>query len=439
MASTLGPSSPRRGLLGSLGPAIIVASVVLGPGSILANSRIGAEHGYRLVWVLALSCGLMMGMVALGARLGIGLERTPCAELARRLGRPVAVIIGVTVFLIITCFQVGNNTAVIAAFSPGSSSGAGNSPAGWNILALLALNGLTVASLYGFRKLYQSVERLMMAMVLIMIVGFAANLVLARPDLLAAVCSFVPRLPEGFSGAVMPLREDTTVVDPLGSVPALVATTMSVAGAFYQAYLVREKRWSPLQLRQGTVDALVGILVLGGISLMILLTAAAQFHGRIAPTDLRTTSDVARQLQPLFGSFATLLFNAGLFAAAFSSFLVNALIGGAVLADALGLDSSMGNPWPKAFTTLALLLSMGLAIAFSAFNANPVALVLFAQALTVLGLPALALSMLFLGTRVELRRSGLTSPTLLIIASVCFALSLILALRKAWELWLKLT
>jgi len=436
MTSASDGAQPRLTLLRSLGPAIIVASVVLGPGSILANSRIGAEHGYRLVWVLALSCGLMMGMVALGARLGIGLKDTPCTELARRLGRPVALLIGITVFLIITCFQVGNNTAVLAVFRDTPTSAAQQTPLLWTVLALLALNGLTIASLYGFRKLYHSVERLMMVMVLLMVLGFAGNLALSQPDLVAALSGLVPRLPEGFSGAFFPAREGQTVVDPLGSVPALVATTMSVAGAFYQAYLVREKRWSRSQLRQGTADTLAGILVLGGISLMILLTAAAQFHGRVEAADLRSTQDIAHQLKPLFGSSATLLFNIGLFAAAFSSFLVNALIGGAVLADALGLDPSMGNRWPKAFTTLALLVSMTLAMTFAASGASPVALVLFAQALTVLGLPALALAMLFLGSRPDVRRSGLISPALLTVAVLCLALSLFLALRKAWELWL---
>lgn len=428
----------RRNLLRSLGPAIIVASVVLGPGSILANSRLGAEQGYRLVWVLALSCGLMMGMVALGARLGVGLQTTPCTELARRFGRPVALLIGGTVFLIITCFQVGNNTAVLAVFRETSSSADPREPRLWTILAVLALNGLTVASLYGFRGLYQSVERLMMILVLLMIVGFAGNLLLARPDWLAAAGGLLPRLPQGFSGGFFPFRDAQTVVDPLGSIPALVATTLSVAGAFYQAYLVREKRWTTLQVQKGTTDAFAGLLVLGGISLMILLTAASQFHGRIEATELRSTSDIARQLQPLFGSSATTLFNLGLFAAAFSSFLVNALIGGAVLADALGLDPSMQGRWPKAFTTLALILSMTLAIAFAASGASPVGLVLFAQALTVLGLPALALAMLVLGARADLRHSGLVSPTLLVVAALCLALSLLLAVRKAWELWLKL-
>ena len=61
-------------LFRALGPALIVASVVLGPGSILSSSKVGAAYGFSMVWVLLVAAGLMMGMVALGARLGVSLE-----------------------------------------------------------------------------------------------------------------------------------------------------------------------------------------------------------------------------------------------------------------------------------------------------------------------------------------------------------------------------
>ena len=45
----------------SIGPAIIVAAVVLGPGSILASSRVGAEWGWMGLPFLALAVVLMVG------------------------------------------------------------------------------------------------------------------------------------------------------------------------------------------------------------------------------------------------------------------------------------------------------------------------------------------------------------------------------------------
>ena len=423
----------------SIGPALIVASVVLGPGSILAASRLGADHGHALNWLLAASSLLMMGMVMLGARLGIALPRTPCAELAARLGRPVAAGIGLIVFLIVTCFQVGNNTAVLAVLRVPTAAGSdGASGLGRTIAGLLALNGLAVASLFGFRNLYALVERLLSLLVLLMIVGFAGNLLLARPDLIAALKGLLPQWPEALRSGFLPLRDGATVRDPLGAAPALVATTMSVAGAFYYAYLVKEKDWNRERLREGMVDTLTGIAVLGGVTGMILMTAATVFHGQSDATPLRTTTDLARQLEPMFGPFASTLFNVGLFAAAFSSFLVNALIGGSVMADALGLEAQMGSRPVRWLTVLGLGSSMALAVGFTAAGASSVGIILLAQALTVLGLPALALAMIYLATRPEVQRAGLVPRWLLGIAVACAGVSIILALRKAWELCLRL-
>ena len=53
-----------RETLKAIGPAIIVAAVVLGPGSILASSKVGAEWGWLGLPVLAFAVVLMIGMVA---------------------------------------------------------------------------------------------------------------------------------------------------------------------------------------------------------------------------------------------------------------------------------------------------------------------------------------------------------------------------------------
>ncbi|MDB4772694.1 hypothetical protein OAG20_01500, partial [Verrucomicrobiales bacterium] len=58
-------------LLNSIGPAIIVAAIVLGPGSILTSSKVGALYGYPALGIVALSTVLLIGMVALAARIGV--------------------------------------------------------------------------------------------------------------------------------------------------------------------------------------------------------------------------------------------------------------------------------------------------------------------------------------------------------------------------------
>lgn len=380
--------------LRALGPALIVAAVVMGPGSILTASRVGADFGYGLVWVLALAATLMAGMTALAAHLGVTQDGTPCTQLARRAGRPAAAAVGGVLFLVVACFQFSNNVGVLAALEPLSGG-----DARVEVGALVALNLAVAAALFGRRHLYRPVERLMKVLVGLMAVGFLGNLFLARPSLGALADGLVPRLPEGVGFALLPRRADGALVDPLLPVVGLVGTTFSVAGAFYQAYLVRAKGWGPGDLRRGRIDSLVGIAVLGFLSLTVMATAAATLHGEVAGAELTSAGDVARQLEPLFGARAQLLFGLGLFGGAFSSFLVNAMIGGVVLSDGLGLGSEVDGVWARRLTVLALGVGLGVAVAVRGSGWSPVQLVLVAQGLTVIGNPVLAGVLLWLATR----------------------------------------
>ena len=91
--------------LQSIGPAIIVAAVVCGPGSILSASKTGADFGYSMTWVIVLAVFLMIGSSALSARLGVFMEGTPCDEIAKSFGRVTAIFVGLTVFLIAADFK----------------------------------------------------------------------------------------------------------------------------------------------------------------------------------------------------------------------------------------------------------------------------------------------------------------------------------------------
>ncbi|MHC4800352.1 MAG: divalent metal cation transporter, partial [Planctomycetota bacterium] len=76
----------------SIGPALITACVVFGPGSLLISSNVGAKYGYELLWMLVLT-GILMGTyMTMAARVGVVGGATPCTLVAQRLGRPVAAI-----------------------------------------------------------------------------------------------------------------------------------------------------------------------------------------------------------------------------------------------------------------------------------------------------------------------------------------------------------
>jgi Mn2+/Fe2+ NRAMP family transporter len=412
------------GFFKALGPAVIVASVVLGPGSILSSSKVGAAYGFRMAWVLVLAAGLMMGMVALGARLGVVLKGTMCDELAARLGRPFAVLVGLTIFLISAGFQYGNNLGVLAALEPwlaepgpgeGEAAGVFTAPN----LILLALNAAIILFLLVLPKLYKPVERMMMLLVGLMILAFFGNFFYLLAVRTGSPPDSVPATAGGGSGSGEVL-----------AVLALIGTTFSIAGAFYQAYLVREKGWGLAHLRQGLTDSVAGISVLGAISLVIMLTAAMSFHGR--DVQLASVADVARQLEPLFGPAALVLFSLGLFAGAFSSFMVNAMIGVSMLSDGLGLGGKMDSTTTKLFTIFALVTGMLVALFVPA--ENRVGLIIFAQAMVVIGLPLLAVSMIYLATGPDLTGERAVPPWQILVGLAGLVVVLVSAGWLAWRL-----
>ncbi|MDV6033569.1 MAG: divalent metal cation transporter [Phycisphaera sp. RhM] len=405
-------------ILHAVGPAIIVAAVVLGPGSILTSSKVGASLGLLGLPVVFAASVLMIAMVALSARLGAVYENSPCDELASRLGRPVAVVIGVTLFTLVAFFQSSNNIALIGGVEP--MFGDDPLPLAARAIVLLAVNGLVIASLYLLKNLYRSVEGLMKILIGLMTLAFLFNFVVI----------FVS--PPDFERVVPEAAPDVFAL--LG----MIGTTFSVGGAFYQAYLVKEKGWGIGQVRQGMIDSIVSMTVLGLITSMILVTSWRVFYGNPNGVALSSVGDVARQLEPLFGASAKIIFCTGILAGALSSFLVNALIGGTVMSDSLGKGSKLDDKWPLHLTTAALLVGMCVAIASLAREGSTVHLITIAQACTVLGIPALAAALIYLGTRKELTGPRKVPRWIIALAVIGFVVSCVLAGLTANKVYQKI-
>ena len=405
-------------MLRSIGPAIIVAAVVLGPGSILTSSKVGATFGIVGLPVVFAAAILMIAMVSLAARVGVIYEDSPCDELAKRWGRPIPLLIGLTLFTLVALFQSSNNIAVVAGLEPLFGEESLSFAVRCSIVG--AMNACVLLTLYLARDLYKLVESAMKFLIGLMTVAFLVNfgIVFSKS---ADRLSEVGQLPE--SPDLLPL---------LG----MIGTTFSVAGAFYQAYLVKERGWKIQDMRQGGRDAIVSISVLGIVTAVILSTSLLVFFPDGAK--LQSVGDVAQQLEPSFGLAGKTIFCIGILAGALSSFLVNAMIGGTVLSDSLGAGSRMSDRWPLHLTALALLCGMSVAIASFASKESTVHLITFAQALTILGVPILAVALIYLGTRPELEGERKIPRWIISLAIVGFIASCIIACITASKVWGKL-
>ncbi len=387
----------------ALGPGLITACMVFGAGSLLVSANVGAVYGCDLLWLLVLTGVLMGNFMIMAARIGVVGGASPCTLVARHLNRPAAVVIGLTLFLTCATFQFGNNLAFAAAAGALFSQQA---PYG----AIIVLNLVIVLFLFKARNVYRILERVMKVMVAVTLICFVVNLFAVRPSLLSVLKGLMPSLPPDVS-LRLPAKVSGEMRDPMLLLASLVGTTLSVGAAFFQGNLVREKGWGLPDYRRGMTDSMAGVAVLTCTSALIMVTTATVAPGQGA-------ADVGRlagTLQPLLGSLAFTLFSLGLLAVSLNPFVINAVLGGTVLADGLGLPAGLAERWPRRFTVLVLTVGWGVAMLALRTGQQPIKLIIMGQAITVFGNPLMALTILWLANRRDImgdHRNGWKANTL---------------------------
>ncbi|MFD0713440.1 Nramp family divalent metal transporter [Paenibacillus sp. GCM10027626] len=356
-----------KGLILLLGPGFITAATVLGPGSITVSSKSGAVLGYSILWTLVVAALFMSTYTVIAGKIGCLNKDSLLTIVRQQYGGWLALLIGICVFLITAGFQTGNNIGVGLVFDTVFGGGIGL----WACIMLV----IALIFIWTSSNFYDLLEKIMMLMVILMILAFLGNLFAIKIDFADMASGFVPSMPTVW-----------------GLVIAISATSFSIAGAAGQSYMVQGKGWGRNDLGKSNASAVIGIIVLCALAIIIVITSAAV----LLPKGIKVESavDMAVQLEPLLGSMAKWLFLVGLFAASFSSFIANAVLGGMMLSDGFGWGKSLNDRSVKVLSSLLLVGSTLLAVVL---NTNPIELIVMAQATTILGAPLIAIVLLLLG------------------------------------------
>ena len=358
-------TSAKRGWA-LLGPGIITAALVFGPGSLTITSKMGASFGFSMFWVIALSVFFMISYTEMGVRIGMASKNTLLTDIRNRWGKPAAIVIGIGIFLVTSSFQAGNTIGAGLAFSELF----GTSTIPW-VIFFTALG----ISLLFFNSFYKVLEKIMLVMVGLMLTSFFITLVLAKPNLSNIIKGLIPSIPVGSEMLAI----------------ALIASSFSMVAVFYQAYLVKEKGWKKEELVKSRRESLSGILILGLISSFILINAACILHPQ--GIEVKSAADMGLALEPLFGKSTSVIFMIGMFGASFSSLVGNATIGGALFADAFSWGNQLDSKNVKGLIMLVMIMGALIALYFGGL---PLELIVFAQAITVLIAPIIGIALLLI-------------------------------------------
>lgn len=299
----------------------------------------------------------------MAARIGIATHQSVLDTMRQKWGSKVSVAIGLGVFLVTASFQAGNSIGLGIALAELTHT----SPARWVIIFNLIAMGLLF-----FRSFYRVLEKLMLGLICLMLLAFLATLFLARPSIPGVAAGFVPSVPVGSTGLVT----------------AFIASCFSIVAAFYQSYLIQERR--RLQPAGAIIKdkSFTGIFILGLMTMIVMICAAVVLHKQ--GIKVNNATDMAKALEPLFGKYAAILFLCGLFGASFSALVGNSTLGGTVLGDALGYGSGLHAKANRLLISLIMLVGAIIAIVFGRL---PLQLIVFAQSITILIVPFIGFAM----------------------------------------------
>jgi manganese transport protein len=344
----------------ALGPGLITAALVLGPGTLTVTSKLGSQFEFQLLWVIPVAVAFMSAFTVMSARYGFFNSSSLMETIGMQHGKSIRVVVGISLFLISVSFQSGN--AIGAGLAAAAIFDTSHEP--W----ILFFSAMAIITLF-FRSFYKILEKLMIALVLVMMISFLITAIISFRDIESLVHGLIPKLPAG--------SELLTI--------ALVATSCSIAGAFYQSYLVQQKSWKQGGFAMVRKESIGGIIVLGFISALVMICAANVLY--VNNIHVYTVADMGLALTPLFGKASFTVFMIGLFAASFSSLLGNATLGGHILADTLSKGRKHEEWSTRLFIMAVIVVGSLIALAFSQLR---LMLIIFAQGFTILMVPFIA-------------------------------------------------
>lgn len=353
----------------NIGPGPLVAAAFIGPGTVTLCTIAGVNFGYALLWAMVLSIIATIVLQEMSARLGIISQKGLAEVIRTEIKSPI--FKALSILLILSAIVIGN-----AAYEAGNISGGvlgletivGNpliNIGGLSVNALSVIIGV-IAFILLYLGNYKILERALVSLVILMSIAFLITAIITKPD-----------LAEVFKGVFVPKFPNDSILTIIG----LIGTTVVPYNLFLHAALVKEKWNKESDLKYARKDTIVAVILGGIVSMCIIISAAA-----IQTQDINNASDLAKGLEPLFGSFAKYFLSIGLFAAGITSAITAPLAAAFVASGCLGWNTNMRS---KKFRGVWMFILV-LGVLFSSFGIKSIEIIKFAQVANGILLPVIA-------------------------------------------------
>ena len=392
------------------GPGMLVAAAFIGPGTVTTASIAGANFGFVLMWALLLSIIVTFVLQEMSSRLGIvsglGLSEALRSSMNNHFLKAFLMI------LIVSALGIGN-----AAFEVGNITGAAiglSQISNLSISSSVLIVGILVLILLGTR-IFKMLEQILTVLVVIMSLLFLLTMITIEID---------------YSKLLRGLFIPTVTASSLLTIMALIGTTVVPYNLFLHADASKRK-WKDQEVTQALnnsrADTAISIGLGGLITLAIMSTSAVAFFGSSMEI---SSENLARQLEPILGSYSSYIFNFGLFVAGITSAVTAPLAASIAVTEALGWKNDPSSIRFKLVWIIILLIG----VLFAYFGTKPLQAILFAQATNALLLPFLALFLFYVVNNSRLMGSHKNTITINIIALIIIMAVVLLSSYKIFLL-----
>lgn len=304
-------SGSVRSYLRDMGPSWIAGAIAAGPATMASLVTAGAMFDYDLLWVVVLSAVAGALSQYLAMRLGLLTEQGIVAVSETHLGELWAWILVADVVIAAGVAQLVIMNTVASVSSTLTGIDARIWGVIWAVILVLGIAG----------RGYELLEFAAKALVVAVVIAFAASLFVVPLDPGAAASGLIPTFPAGSA---------LVAAGVLGGAVHITLITM-------HSYTMRSRGWTSADYGLATFDVGVSMLVAFGIySVAIFLVAAS-----VLSDPSLTTIGAAEALGPLAGDTARLLFLLGLGGAAVSTLGGNTIVPPFLIADKLGWGTTI--------------------------------------------------------------------------------------------------
>ncbi len=409
-------ATPWKRFLAFLGPGYMVAVGYMDPGNWATSLAGGSKFGYALLFVALLSNLMAIVLQSLSARLAIGTGR----DLAQACRDAFPRFVTIPLWLAAEVAIIATDIAEVIGTAIGLNLLFGI-PLELGVL-ITALDVFLILWLQrrGFRKL----EGFVVALLALIAVCFAIQIVLANPDWAGVL--------HGFAPTTEILHNPEMLYLALG----ILGATVMPHNLYLHSAIVQTRDWGDRPedrreaLKFATIDSTVALMFALSINAAILILAAASFHasGQTAVADL---GDAHKLLGPLLGAgIAPMLFAVALLACGLNSTVTATLAGQAVMEGFLQIRLP---PWLRRLITrlLAIVPAAGVTIFYGTEGTGR--LLILTQVVLSLQL-SFAVVPLVLFTTSKSRMGDLVAPRWLAALAWIVALAIVLLnLKLLWD------